>query len=477
MSSSTPKAAAIFDLDRTIIPVASPQIFQRHLAAAGLSAHGGGRVSDVFFKVFEIAGESPLVGQAAKFGPRASKGWSVEATREAAHAAAEEVVSHLLPFARTEIDRHAAEGRATVLATTTPEHLVAPVAELIGFDHVIATRWKEADGEFTGELDGEVLWGRGKRDAVRAWAKKNGIDLKQSYAYSDSYYDAPLLDAVGNPVAVNPDARLAGTAALKGWPVRFLDKPEGIISIAGFEMQDITRPFVRPGMIPNADIDLEGLENVPSEGGAIVVANHRSYFDSLVIMTAIARSGRNARYLGKKEVFDVPLAGAVMKAAGGIRVDRGTGSDEPLKAAIEALKGGDIVFLMPQGTIPRGPAFFEPELKGRWGAARLAHATRVPVIPIGLWGTEKVWPRSARMPSLNLVDPPPVTATIGPPVALQYDDLDSDTKRIMSAISELLPPAAHEPYEPTEEELLATYPPGYSGDPTQESDRRPGTDT
>src|SRR5690606_1381234 len=96
---------------------------------------------------------------------------------------------------------------------------------------------------------------------------------------------------------------------------------------------------------------------------------------------------------------------------GGIRVDRGTGSDEPLDAAVAALRGGEMVALMPQGTIPRGPAFFDPELKGRWGAARLAQLTRAPVVPIGLWGTERVWPRSARLPKLfNITDAPTVTA-------------------------------------------------------------------
>ena len=64
---------------------------------------------------------------------------------------------------------------------------------------------------------------------------------------------------------------------------------------------------------------------------------------------------------------------------------------------------------MPQGTIPRGPAFFEPKLKGRWGAARLHQMTGRPVIPIGLWGTEKVWPRSSRLPNvLNVTNPPTV---------------------------------------------------------------------
>ena len=129
-----------------------------------------------------------------------------------------------------------------------------------------------------------------------------------------------------------------------------------------------------------------------------------------------ARSGRTVRFLGKKEVFDVPVFGQLATAMGGIRVDRGTGSDEPLEAAADALAGGEVVAIMPQGTIPRGEAFFDPELKGRWGAARLAALTKAPVIPIGLWGTEKVWPRSSRLPNvLNVTNPPEVRIRVGPP--------------------------------------------------------------
>jgi putative phosphoserine phosphatase/1-acylglycerol-3-phosphate O-acyltransferase len=123
----------------------------------------------------------------------------------------------------------------------------------------------------------------------------------------------------------------------------------------------------------------------------------------------ITKAGRVARFLGKKEVFDVPLAGAVARWAGGIRVDRGTGSDEPLEAAADALNAGEVIMLMPEGTIPRGPAFFDPVLKGRWGAAKLAAMTKAPVIPLGLWGTEKVWPRSSRVPNMNPLNRPLVT--------------------------------------------------------------------
>jgi putative phosphoserine phosphatase/1-acylglycerol-3-phosphate O-acyltransferase len=99
------------------------------------------------------------------------------------------------------------------------------------------------------------------------------------------------------------------------------------------------------------------------------------------------------------------------------------------------------------------------------------------VIPVGLWGTELVWPRSSRLPNLSPFDRPAVTATVGAPVELKYRKADTDTARIMTAIAALLPPEAREPYEPTTEELMATFPPGYSGDPTAEAERRPGTDT
>jgi putative phosphoserine phosphatase / 1-acylglycerol-3-phosphate O-acyltransferase len=135
------------------------------------------------------------------------------------------------------------------------------------------------------------------------------------------------------------------------------------------------------------------------------------------------------------------------------------------------------VAIMPEGTIPRGRAFFEPELKGRWGAARLAAMTKAPVIPIGLWGTEKVWPRSSRLPQVwNVTDPPKVRVRVGKPVELKYRSPDADTKRIMKAIAALLPAEARKHHEPTAEELRRTFPPGFKGDPERESGRRPGTD-
>ena len=238
--------------------------------------------------------------------------------------------------------------------------------------------------------------------------------------------------------------------------------------------QDWFRSLNRPELWPNARFEFEGLENIPHDGPAIVVFNHRSYFDSVAVGLLMSRSGRAARFLGKKEVFDAPIVGQLARAFGGIRVVRASGSDEPLEAAAAALRAGELVAMAPQGTIPRGPAFFDPVLRGRWGAARLAAMSGAPVIPVGLWGTEKVWPRNSRFPKVD--GRPLISVRVGTPVTLPHDSDDDDTVRIMAALVDQLPPEAREHHFPTDEELAATFPPGYKGDITKEADRRPGTD-
>nr|MDQ3756958.1 1-acyl-sn-glycerol-3-phosphate acyltransferase [Actinomycetota bacterium] len=216
-------------------------------------------------------------------------------------------------------------------------------------------------------------------------------------------------------------------------------------------------------LYPYARWDIEGVERIPSSGPAIVVGNHRSYFDTIALGMTVLRAGRAPRFLGKKEVFDAPVIGPAARAMGGIRVDRGSGSDEPLKEAAHVLDAGEVVVVMPQGTIPRGRAFFEPTLVGKTGAARLAAMTGAPVIPVGLWGTEQVWPRSSRLPNVtNVLHPPLVQVRVGdavPGLRLGPKDAKADTEAIMAAIVALLPEEARVPREPTEEEIARALPP------------------
>ena len=472
-------SAAFFDLDRTLLRGASGPVISEALKQVGLMRDRRIPGEALVYRLFNIVGESRPTMQLARQAARFAQGWSRLQAQEAGRLAAETLVGAVQPFASPLIDEHHAAGRRVVLATTTPYDLVKPLADALGLDDVVATRYGEADGKYDGTINGEFVWGRGKLRAVLEWARENDVSMEESYAYSDSWYDAPLLAAVGHPHAVNPDPRLMVRAAVQRWPILHLDVPSGIPKLLGVEPQQVLMATANPLLVPYARFDIAGTENIPEAGGAIIVGNHRSYFDPMAMGLTLARRGRPVRFLGKKEVFDAPVIGQVAKAFGGIRVDRGTGSDEPLVAAADALRAGQLVALMPQGTIPRGPAFFDPALKGRWGAAHLAQMTGVPIVPVGLWGTERVWPRSSKVPNvLNVTNPPLITIRVGKPIKLVGKSLDADTKKIMKAIVDLLPPEARVKRTPTPEELARTYPSGKipDVDPEHEQARRPGTD-
>ena len=453
------QAVVFFDLDRTLLRGASGPILSAALREAGVLSRGPVPGEAAVFKLFDLIGET-LPSMALTRGlAKTATGWSSSAVVEAATQAAELLAGHVQPWARQLMDEHRAAGRSVVLATTTPFDMVKPFADQLGLDDVIATRYGlDDDGAYDGSIVGNFVWGPGKLSAVRAWADERDVDLAHCWAYSDSFFDVPLLNAVGHAIAVNPDPRLTAVAAVKRWPVLHLDVPPGVPKLAGIEPMKAVRPILRPELLRVARYELDGLEHLPETGPAMVVANHRSYFDPVAIAVACAKRGRSPRFLAKREVFDAPLVGQLVRATGAIRVDRGTGAEEPLLQAARALDAGELVVVLPQGTIPRGEAFFDPELKGKHGAARLAALTGAPVVPLGLWGTERVWPRRSKLPKLLTLNPPQVRVKGGPAIEGLTGDVATDTDRIMAAITALLPPDAHIRRQPTAEEIRAASP-------------------
>ncbi len=455
-------SAAFFDLDRTLLLGASgPHIseaLRRHQLVGQRPVPG----ERLLFGLFNTIGETLPAILLTRQGARAAKGWSVDTVRVAADELAEVLETEVEPFAVETIAEHKAEGRALVLATTTPYDLIAPLAKRLGFDDVLATRYRVAsDGTYDGTIDGEFVWSRGKARSVGAWASAHLIELADSYAYSDSVFDIPMLSLVGNPVAVNPDPRLLAYAAFRGWPRIWFNAPPGVPKPLGVEPQQVIAQLARPELMPWIDLRVEGIDHIPADGGALLAPNHRSYLDPLVVAYAGARRNRPVRFLAKKEITDAPVIGSLTKALGAIRVDRGSGSTAPMIEAARALRAGEIVAVFPQGTIPRGHAFFEPQLRGRYGAARLANDTGMPVIPVGVWGTERAWPRNSRMPYLlNLADPPTVTVTIGEPYHPGSTDPEQATAELMDRIVELLPPEARRRCQPSGADIAATFPPG-----------------
>ena len=471
--------AAFFDLDRTILAGASGEVFADAMRSAGLSSKPFPG-EKLLFGLFNTIGETLPSMALARQAVTLASGHSQAAVSAAAEQVADRLVAMVQPFAHAAFAMHRAAGRPIVLATTTPYDLVKPFADRLGLDDVVATRYRvRDDGTYDGTLEGPFVWSAGKLEAITTWAGYHDTDLASSYAYSDSVYDTPMLDAVGNPVVVNPDPRMVLMAAARRWPTMNLDVSPGVVKVpvAGLEVQRLLLQMARPAAYPYARFEISGVENIPADGPVILCANHRSYFDVSAMSIIIGKSGRTARFLGKKEVFDAPVVGQIAAAMGGIRVDRGTGSNKPLQAALDALEGGEMVAMMPEGTIPRGPAFFTTQLSGRWGAAQLAQISEATVIPVGLWGTENVWPRSRRGPKvLNLTDPPTVRISVGASVELKGRSVDADTKRIMKAIMAELPDAARVKRTPTAAELSLTYPPGWMGDQANHGDHSHGDD-
>ena len=134
---------------------------------------------------------------------------------------------------------------------------------------------------------------------------------------------------------------------------------------------------------------VEGLENIPPDGGFIAVANHLSDLDSLTAMRALVDADVPAYSLAKSTLFEVPVLGHVFKVGGQIPVYRGT--DKAGNALIEAerrLRGGDVIMIFPEGTLSRDP--LQWPMTGKTGAARLAMSTGVPVLPMGQWGAHEI---------------------------------------------------------------------------------------
>lgn len=158
-----------------------------------------------------------------------------------------------------------------------------------------------------------------------------------------------------------------------------------------------------------------GMEHLPASGGVIIVPNHLSHFDPLVSAHFIYDAGRWPRYLGKASLFRLPVIGSILQRCKQIPVERGTvDAARSLEALAGAVRGGGAVVIYPEGTTTREPELWP--MRGKTGVARLALATGAPVIPVVMWGPEKIFdPRTKR---LNLRPRVPVTVVAGPPVDL-----------------------------------------------------------
>jgi len=125
------------------------------------------------------------------------------------------------------IAEHQSAGRDVIIISSSGTEVVEPIGARLGVDKAIGTQMAVEDGKYTGDIL-FYAYGPGKAEAMRALAAEEGYDLSESYAYSDSYTDLPMLEVVGHPYAVNPDEQLRRVARERVWPILEFDKPESM---------------------------------------------------------------------------------------------------------------------------------------------------------------------------------------------------------------------------------------------------------
>jgi 1-acyl-sn-glycerol-3-phosphate acyltransferase len=201
--------------------------------------------------------------------------------------------------------------------------------------------------------------------------------------------------------------------------------------------------MVVPFVTATTKHEWSGWENLPKEGGFVASPNHISYFDPFSIAHYLYASGCEPYFLGKEEVFRVPVFGRLLVASGQVPVYRKTGrAADAYRAAVEGVENGKCVVVFPEGTLTRDPDLWP--MVGKTGAARIALQTRRPVVPLAHWGAQEVIPTYGK--GIHLFQRRTMRVTAGPAVDLSdlYDrPIDSPTlkiatERIMVEITDLL---------------------------------------
>ena len=225
--------AAFFDLDKTVIARAS-------IAAFGHTFYRGGLVSRSTvlralasqLVYLHLGASEQKLAKIRDSVLALTRGWNQQEVARLVREALDEVVEPIIYAEALELmEAHHSAGRRVYIVSASPEEIVRPLAEYLGADGSIASRAVvDEDGRYTGEM-AFYAYGPFKAQAMGDLALSEGIDLSESYAYSDSYTDVMMLEAVGHPVAVNPDRVLANSRGEHEWesvqftrPVRLRDR-------------------------------------------------------------------------------------------------------------------------------------------------------------------------------------------------------------------------------------------------------------
>jgi HAD superfamily hydrolase (TIGR01490 family) len=428
-----PRIGAFFDFDGTLIDGYSLAAFARHhlrsldvspadvgqLLLAGLR----GVTTEADFEKFTVLGMRAWAGRTEDELVELGERLFTQAVAGAIYAEAWRLV-----------EAHCRAGHTVVLASSATRFQVEPAARALGVDHILVSPVEVADGVCTGRPGGPLLWRAGKAAAVRAFAEEHGIDLAQSYAYSNGDEDVPFLRTVGRARALNPGRGLASAARHYSWPIaRF--RPRGGVSpgdvvrtvagvgglLGGFAagvavgaLNGSRRDAVDLGItlggelgsaLAGVRLDVQGAEHLLTRP-AVFVFNHQSQLDVLVL-AKLLRGGFTG--VAKKELANAPGFGLAFRLADVAFVDRGDSAQarQALEPAVQKLREGISLVIAPEGTRSPTPTL-GPFKKG---AFHVAMQAGVPIVPIVIRNAGELMWRGA-----SVIHPGTVHVQVLPPV-------------------------------------------------------------
>jgi HAD superfamily hydrolase (TIGR01490 family) len=219
-------ALAIFDLDNTLLRGDSDYLWGTYLIENGaVDAESHRRENDRFYQQYLDGVMDIMEFLRFQLAPLA------RIPRETLLAMRDDYLEHYIrPIitdeARALVEQHRKAGDTLLIITATNDFVTRPIADMFGIDNLIATVAEQKNNEYTGEVSGTPSYREGKVIRLHEWLAANSCALKDSWFYSDSHNDLPLLREVDNPVAVNPDRQLAKYAASAGWPIVHLSEPQ-----------------------------------------------------------------------------------------------------------------------------------------------------------------------------------------------------------------------------------------------------------
>lgn len=329
------------------------------------------------------------------------------------------IARKVYPEARTLIEAHRAKGHTIAIVSSATIYQIEPTARDLDIEHVLCSQYEVENGEFTGNIIRPLCFGEGKVIAAEGLAAEYDLDLDNSYFYSDSYDDIELLERVGKPRPLNPNAKLREVARENDWPLeKYESRGQGkpvdyvrtiyatgsligsaiaslpIWALTGSQREAMNFSTGLFGDIATAltgcELEVTGEENLWTSRPCIFVFNHQSKADVMILAKLIRKDMGG---VAKKEVRDTPVIGKLMELAGTVFIDRANARSaiKAMAPLIDAIKiDGKSIVIAPEGTRTLSPKL-GPFKKG---AFHMAIQAGVPMVPIVIHNAGDVAPKN-----------------------------------------------------------------------------------